>query len=540
MCFGTFISLLPAIIFLKGDMTWFGLPNWCKRLGAILCMLSLPVWLKFIHGISFRTNNKPFKQAMQRFIRKIVQTMKDEKLLESQCGLIILSQIKNEYKAERKRYGHAGVAYMNWVAKMAAGMDTGVPWSCANKMIPPDPLINTCNGFYCDYFSPNKANKPTLWTEAWTGWFSVFGGPNYQRLVEDLAFAVARFIKKGGSCWSCGVQAAKFSPFSSIKILNSSFVNYYMYHGGTNFGRTSGGPFITTGYDYDAPIDEYALVGQPKHDYLLRLHKVIKFYEKALVNADPAFIALGKHKVAYVFNSESGGYAAFLSNFNRNSSMRVRFNNMHYDPSPWSISVLPDRKNVVFNSAQVGSKPSKVQMVPKNVTFNSWETFSENVSSVEDESTITAKGLLEQLSSTRDTTDYLWYTTRVDISSSESFPHGGKRPILTVKSEGPGMHVFINGELAGKLLNFQSFKSARLSFIILEHLYKAFVVNNVTGSAFGSRKRRRCTFRWNINLHAGTNQISILRVAMGLSNMGSHFERTENWSPRTSFSARTR
>lgn len=29
------------------------------------------------------------------------------------------------------------------------------------------------------------------------------------------------------------------------------------YHGGTNFGRTAGGPFITSSYDYDAPIDEY-------------------------------------------------------------------------------------------------------------------------------------------------------------------------------------------------------------------------------------------------------------------------------------------
>lgn len=34
---------------------------------------------------------------------------------------------------------------------------------------------------------------------------------------------------------------------------------YYMfqYHGGTNFGRTAGGPYITTSYDYDAPLDEY-------------------------------------------------------------------------------------------------------------------------------------------------------------------------------------------------------------------------------------------------------------------------------------------
>jgi len=31
----------------------------------------------------------------------------------------------------------------------------------------------------------------------------------------------------------------------------------FQYHGGTNFGRTAGGPFIATSYDYDAPLDEY-------------------------------------------------------------------------------------------------------------------------------------------------------------------------------------------------------------------------------------------------------------------------------------------
>lgn len=35
------------------------------------------------------------------------------------------------------------------------------------------------------------------------------------------------------------------------------FVLLLQYHGGTNFDRTSGGPFIATSYDYDAPIDEY-------------------------------------------------------------------------------------------------------------------------------------------------------------------------------------------------------------------------------------------------------------------------------------------
>jgi len=37
------------------------------------------------------------------------------------------------------------------------------------------------------------------------------------------------------------------------------FLARKQYHGGTNFGRSSGGPFISTSYDYDAPIDEYGM-----------------------------------------------------------------------------------------------------------------------------------------------------------------------------------------------------------------------------------------------------------------------------------------
>ncbi|PWA87717.1 beta-galactosidase [Artemisia annua] len=33
-----------------------------------------------------------------------------------------------------------------------------------------------------------------------------------------------------------------------------------LYHGGTNFGRTAGGPFIATSYDHDAPLDEFDYV----------------------------------------------------------------------------------------------------------------------------------------------------------------------------------------------------------------------------------------------------------------------------------------
>ncbi|XP_029131066.1 beta-galactosidase 5 [Cajanus cajan] len=247
------------------------------RIGPYVCAEwnfgGFPVWLKYVPGISFRTDNGPFKAAMQSFTQKIVQMMKNEKLFQSQGGPIILSQIENEYGPESRALGGAGHAYTNWAAKMAVGLGTGVPWVMCKQDDAPDPVINACNGFYCDDFSPNKPYKPSLWTESWSGWFTEFGGPIYQRPVQDLAFGIARFIQKGGS-----------------------FFNYYMYHGGTNFGRSAGGPFVTTSYDYDAPIDEYGLIREPKYGHLKDLHKAIKQCERALVSSDPTVTSLGTYE----------------------------------------------------------------------------------------------------------------------------------------------------------------------------------------------------------------------------------------------------
>ncbi|CAA2988278.1 Beta-galactosidase 3 [Olea europaea subsp. europaea] len=266
----------------------------------------------------------------------------------------------------------------------------------------------------------------------------------------------------------------------------------YQYHGGTNFGRTSGGPFITTSYDYDAPIDEYGLVRQPKYDHLKGLHRAIKLCEPALVSADPTVTALGNYEQAHVFSSKSGRCAAFLSNFHWDKSARVKFNNMHYELPPWSISILPDCKNVIFNTATVGAKTSQAQMLPTNVQMFSWETFSEDISATDVDSKITVAGLLEQLNVTRDASDYLWYTTRVKISPTESFLREGRNPTLVVQSAGHVLHVFTNGQLSG--------------------------------SAFGTREYNKFPYTKDIHLHAGVNKISLLSVAVGLPNDGHRFE----------------
>ncbi|KAL9229169.1 hypothetical protein vseg_004665 [Gypsophila vaccaria] len=442
------------------------------RIGPYVCAEwnfgGFPVWLKYVPGISFRTDNEPFKRAMQGFTQKIVQMMKNERLFASQGGPIILSQIENEYGSEVKEFGEAGKAYINWAARMAVGLNTGVPWLMCKEDDAPDPVINTCNGFYCDSFKPNKPNKPMMWTEAWSGWFTEFGGPVHDRPVEDLAFAVARFVQSGGS-----------------------YFNYYMYHGGTNFGRTAGGPFITTSYDYDAPIDEYGLIRQPKYGHLKQLHRAIKLCERALVLSNPTVISLGTYQKAYVFSTK-GHCAAFLYNYHFTSSKRVTFRNAQYDLPAWSISILPDCRNVVFNTAKVGVQTSHMRMLPSSSRLLSWQMYDEDISSLEDSPSMTVNGLLEQVNVTRDRSDYLWYMTSVVVSQSDIH---GRAPQLLVQSSGHAVHIFINGQLSG--------------------------------SAYGSRENRRFTFKGPVKLRAGVNRIALLSVAVGLPNVGPHFE---TWS----------
>ncbi|ONK77658.1 uncharacterized protein A4U43_C02F9110 [Asparagus officinalis] len=210
---------------------------------------------------------------MQNFTQKIVGMMKSENIFQWQGDTIIVSQIENEFRHLERDHEAPAKAYAGWAAKMKLDLDTGIQWIMCKEDDAPDPIINTWNGFYVDDFSPNKPYKPSMWTEVCTAWFTGFGGPIHYQHVEDVAFPIAQFIQK------CG-----------------SYFYYYMYHGGTNFGKTAGGPFIATNYDYDAPIDEYGLLREPKSDHLKDLNKAIKFCEPALASGDPIRTSLGSNQ----------------------------------------------------------------------------------------------------------------------------------------------------------------------------------------------------------------------------------------------------
>ncbi|KAG6388530.1 hypothetical protein SASPL_149958 [Salvia splendens] len=225
------------------------------------------------------------------------------------------------------------------------------------------------------------------------------------------------------------------------------------------------------------------LLRQPKWGHLRDLHRAIKLCEPALISGDPTVMPLGHNQEAHVFRSKNGACAAFLANYDQHSYATVSLWNRHYNLPPWSISILPDCKNTVYNTARIGAQSAQMKMTPINRGFN-WQSYIEDTASSHDERSFTLVGLREQINTTWDKSDYLC----VRVDSHEGFLKGGKWPVLTVNSAGHALHVFING------------------------------------TTYGSQDRPKLTFSKGMNLRAGVNKISQLSIAVGLPNVGPHFE----------------
>src|SRR5690606_10668569 len=81
---------------------------------------------------------------------------------------------------------------------------------------------------------------PVMCMEYWNGWFDHWGEEHHVRDGNEVAEVLEEMLAAGGS------------------------VNFYMCHGGTNFGFTSGANGLTreqyeptvTSYDYNAPLNE--------------------------------------------------------------------------------------------------------------------------------------------------------------------------------------------------------------------------------------------------------------------------------------------
>ncbi|XP_068329195.1 LOW QUALITY PROTEIN: beta-galactosidase 16 [Pyrus communis] len=422
----------------------------------------LPIWLRDIPGIVYRSDNESFKIEMEKWTTRIVTMMKSEKLYASQGGPIILSQIENEYKMIEPAFHERGPPYVRWAAAMAVGLQTGVPWVMCKQDDAPDPVINTCNGMKCGetFAGPNSPNKPALWTENWTSQYQVYGD---KPLLRSARYRVS-------SCTVyCKVQR------KLCKLL----------HGGTNFGRSASAFVITSYYD-EAPLDEYGSVRQPKWGHLKELHAAVKLASNSLLSGDQTNVSLGELQDAYVFQVKSGECAAFLVNKGPKDASVV-FQNSPYQLPRKSISILPDCKTVAFNTAKVNAQQStrSWQVTQKFDSTERWEEYKEAIPNF-DNTVSRANTLPEQLFTTKDESDYLWYTISLKQDSNTQSK-------LVVQSRGHVLHAFVN---------------------------RVFV-----GSAHGRHGNESFSLEQTVTLNKGVNSLSFLSAMVGLPDSGAYLER---------------
>ncbi|KAK7265465.1 hypothetical protein RJT34_33085 [Clitoria ternatea] len=442
------------------------------RIGPYVCAEwnygGIPMWVHKLPGVEIRTSNSVFMNEMQNFTTLVVDMVKKEKLFASQGGSIILAQIENEYGNVMTDYGDAGKAYVKWCANMAESLNVGVPWIMCQQSDAPQPMINTCNGWYCHNFQPNNPNSPKMWTENWVGWFKNWGGKDPHRTAEDVAYAVARFFQTGGT-----------------------FTNYYMYHGGTNFGRTAGGPYIATSYDYDAPLDEYGNIAQPKWGHLKELHRVLKSMEESLTSGNVSETDFGNSVKATVYATIKSS-SCFLSNANTTTDATVTFRGKNYVVPAWSVSLLPDCQNEEYNTAKVNVQTSIMVKEKGNGEALKWTWRPENIGDgLGGEAKFSANSLLDQKDVTNDTTDYLWYITRLNLKHDD--PVLSNNMTLSISGTGHVIHAFANGEHIGTHWTTIGVYSAK--------------------------------FETNIKMKHGKNIISLLSVTVGLQNYGAFYDK---------------
>jgi beta-galactosidase len=217
----------------------------------------IPPYLLRIPDIKLRCMDPRYMAAAERYIAKLAEEVKP--YLITRGGPIVMIQVENEYGSfgNDRNYllrlrevwqtngidvptftGDGPTTYMLEAGSLpgsAVGLDSGsspAHWDLANKMNPGVPVFS----------SETYPGWLTHWGEKWAR-------PDTAELLKEVKFLMD----------------------------NKKSFNFYVIHGGTNFGFTAGGnsgrkgyePDVTS-YDYDAPVNEQGQA-TPKYTALRKL-----------------------------------------------------------------------------------------------------------------------------------------------------------------------------------------------------------------------------------------------------------------------------
>ena len=203
-----------------------------------------PSYLLKTPAVAVRGNDPRYLAAAARYIKAMANQVRP--LLVTHGGPILMVQVENEYgsfgsdssykERTRKMLVDAGIdvplftADGDWLIRKG-----GIPgvFAAANGEMSYDSLAKRVGDF-------NKGAGPYMVAELYPGWLTHWAEPFPVTPVDSFLPAYDSLLGHGVS------------------------VNLYMFHGGTNFGFTSGSNYTKampiepsmTSYDYDAPLSE--------------------------------------------------------------------------------------------------------------------------------------------------------------------------------------------------------------------------------------------------------------------------------------------
>ncbi|MBM7553878.1 beta-galactosidase family protein [Thalassobacillus pellis] len=221
---GLYVIIRPSP-YICAEWEMGGLPSWLLKESGTVLRSSDPVYLKHIEEY--------YDVLLPKFRPYLYQN----------GGPIIAMQIENEYGA----YGN-DQAYLSFFKEeyQKHGLDTFLFTSDGPEFIRQGslPHVTTTLNFGSkadrafQELEEMKPGSPKMVAEFWIGWFDYWTGKHHTRNAEDAAQVFKELLEKKSS------------------------VNFYMFHGGTNFGFMNGAnhydiyyPTITS-YDYDSLLTE--------------------------------------------------------------------------------------------------------------------------------------------------------------------------------------------------------------------------------------------------------------------------------------------
>ncbi|WP_103350816.1 beta-galactosidase family protein [Amycolatopsis sp. CA-128772] len=224
----------------------------------------LPAWLFRDPSVGVRRYEPKYLDAVRDYLTKVYEVVVPHQI--DRGGPVLLVQVENEYGAfgDDKRYLKA-------LAEHTRDSGITVPLTTVDQPTPEMLAAGSLDGLHrtasfgsgaearLAVLREHQPTGPLMCSEFWNGWFDHWGAHHHTTPAADSAAELDALLAAGAS------------------------VNLYMFHGGTNFGLTSGAndkgvyqPLITS-YDYDAPLDE-AGDPTPKYhafrDVIARYHKV--------------------------------------------------------------------------------------------------------------------------------------------------------------------------------------------------------------------------------------------------------------------------